>query len=95
MIRRNNVKSITINGKTFKVGDKVKCITKDKYENPGAGWKEGKEFIIKKIQRIATRKKYTILWPINDDHGVYIEYVKHVISGKEDPIERIKKLLDM
>ena len=61
----------------FKIGDKVRCKLgfNNRYENDeygGAGYEEGREFIIKKIID-------NIVWGGNDSHGIY-EYALELIE---------------
>jgi len=51
----------------FKIGDEVKCISRDDLEHLGCGWELNKIFIVGSITFVIDRYLY---WPENGD-GVY------------------------
>lgn len=61
----------------FKKGDEVICIPRKEFpgKDPGAGYKDGKQFIIKSVYN-------GILWP-PEGNGIYPHAVRKVVSNYE------------
>lgn len=70
----------------YSIGQKVRCkpgfntseLSQDCLSGGGAGYKEGKEFIVERIT--STSKGYVILWPQGDHRGIYQNAVEPIDS---------------
>lgn len=59
----------------FKVGDLVRCIGTG--HDGGSGWEKGKIFTIDHMIHYDGR---IIVWPCNENYGVYADHLEHVYS---------------
>lgn len=77
----------------YKVGDKVRCIdsvVKTTEGNGGAGWKEGREFVVGRVGKSGILGG-PLLWPEGGGHGVFATWVEPVnkLKVEEKPIKRV------